>query len=67
MAPDRWAHAFGAERMSMTVAGRNLLTIDDYSGVDPEVNAFGQDNFFTSDFETQPPVRVWSVRMNVNF
>jgi outer membrane receptor protein involved in Fe transport len=66
-APDRWAHAFGADRMSMTIAGRNLLTIDDYSGVDPEVNAFGQENFFTTDFETQPPVRLWSVRMNVNF
>lgn len=66
-APDRWARAFGAERMSMTLAGRNLLTIDDYSGVDPEVNAFGQENFFTTDFETQPPVRLWTVRMNVNF
>jgi TonB-linked SusC/RagA family outer membrane protein len=66
-APDSWARAFRAERMSMTVAGRNLVTIDNYSGVDPEINAFGQDNFFTSDFESQPQGRLWTVRMNLNF
>ncbi len=44
-APDGWARAFRANRLSFTLAARNLLTIDDYSGVDPEVNAFAQDNF----------------------
>ena len=55
--PDRWARAFRAGQMSLTFAGRNLGTITDYSGVDPEVNAFGQDNFSSSDFESQPQVR----------
>ena len=57
----------GSTRLSLTLAGRNLLTITDYSGVDPEVNAFGQDNFGTSDFESQPQVRYWTARLNFGF
>lgn len=66
-APDSWTRAFRASRVSLTLAARNLLTIDDYTGVDPEVNAFGQDNFSTSDFETQPQVRYLVARLNVGF
>lgn len=66
-APDSWARMFRAERLSITLSGRNLATITDYSGVDPEVNAFGQDNFATSDFESQPQVRYWLARVNVGF
>jgi TonB-dependent starch-binding outer membrane protein SusC len=65
--PDRWARAMRAGRVSLTLAGRNLWTITDYSGVDPEVNAFGQDNFSTSDFESQPQVRYWTARLNLSF
>ena len=66
-APDSWARRLRASRLSVTLAGRNLWTIDDYSGVDPEINAFGQDNFATSDFESQPPVQYYTVRVNVGF
>ena len=66
-APDRWARAFRADRLSLTLSGRNLWTIDDYSGVDPEVNAFAQDNFASSDFESQAQVRYWTARVNVGF
>jgi hypothetical protein len=66
-APDAWARAFRAGRMSLTLAGRNLWTITDYSGVDPEVNAFGQENFEVSDFESQPQVRYWTARLNLSF
>jgi TonB-dependent starch-binding outer membrane protein SusC len=66
-APDEWARAMRASRVSLTLAGRNLWTITDYSGVDPEVNAFGQDNFSTSDFESQPQVRYWTARLNLSF
>ena len=64
-APDRWSRMFGASNLSLTLSGRNLWTITDYSGVDPEVNAFGQDNFNSSDFESQPQVRYWIARVNV--
>jgi hypothetical protein len=66
-APERWARMMGASTASLTLAGRNLLTITDYSGVDPEVNAFGQDNFSSSDFESQPQVQYWIARVNVSF
>lgn len=66
-APERWARLMGASTASLTLAGRNLLTITDYSGVDPEVNAFGQDNFSSSDFESQPQVQYWIARVNVSF
>ena len=66
-APERWARAFRASRLSLTLAGRNLWTITDYTGVDPEVNAFAQDNFASSDFESQAQVRYWTARLNVGF
>jgi TonB dependent receptor len=66
-APDDWARRFRASRLSLTLAGRNLWTITDYSGVDPEVNAFAQDNFATSDFESQPQVQYWTARLNIGF
>jgi hypothetical protein len=66
-APDAWARTFRASRLSLTLAGRNLWTITDYTGVDPEVNAFAQDNFATSDFESQPQVRYWTARLNIGF
>jgi hypothetical protein len=53
--------------MSLTLAARNLFTITDYTGVDPEVNAFGQDNFAASDFESQPQVRYYTARLNLSF
>ena len=66
-APDRWARAFRSSRLSLTLAGRNLWTITDYTGVDPEVNAFAQNNFASSDFESQAQVRYWTARLNVGF
>jgi TonB-linked SusC/RagA family outer membrane protein len=65
--PDSWARAFRSDQLSLTLAGRNLGTITDYSGVDPEVNAFGQDNFSSSDFESQPQVTYWTARLNIGF
>jgi hypothetical protein len=66
-APDGLARAFRANRLSLTLSGRNLWTVDDYSGVDPEVNAFAQDNFASSDFESQAQVRYWTARVNIGF
>jgi TonB-linked SusC/RagA family outer membrane protein len=61
------ARALGASSISLTLAARNLLTITDYTGVDPEVNAFGQDGFAVSDFESQPQVRYLIARVNASF
>ena len=70
------AHLLRPGRLGAAVSGqpaepdgrrRNLWTITDYTGVDPEVNAFAQDNFATSDFESQPQVQYWTARLNIGF
>jgi TonB-linked SusC/RagA family outer membrane protein len=65
--PDTWARAMRSDRVSLTLTGRNLLTITDYTGVDPEITTAQNANFSTSDFLTQPPVRYWTARLNVSF
>jgi TonB-linked SusC/RagA family outer membrane protein len=66
-APRRWAASFGADRMSLTLSGRNLFTITDYTGIDPELNESGQQNFVTREFMTQGPVRYWTARVDLSF
>jgi hypothetical protein len=68
-APADWARRLRVEGVSLTLAGRNLATWTDYTGLDPEVNANANavNQFTTSDFLTQPPVRYWTARLNVNF
>ena len=65
-APATWARAIRAGALSFTLAGRNLKTWSDYTGIDPELNGNGQsDNAI--DFLTQPPVTFWTFRVNVGF
>ncbi len=67
LAPEEWASKLNATGMSLTVSGRNLATWTDYTGIDPELNNSGQTNFSTAEFLTQPPVRYFIVRLNLNF
>jgi TonB-linked SusC/RagA family outer membrane protein len=39
--PDAWAARLGASRASISVAGRNLHTWTDYSGIEPEASFLG--------------------------
>lgn len=66
-APKRFANALRAGSASVTVAGRNLKTWTDYTGLDPELNFSAAANFSTADFLTQPPVRYWVTRVNLTF
>jgi TonB-dependent SusC/RagA subfamily outer membrane receptor len=66
-APPAWAARFGASALSITLAGRNLVTWTSYRGVDPEVSQAGQFNFSVADFLTQPPTRQFTGRINVTF
>ncbi|HEX8693436.1 MAG TPA: SusC/RagA family TonB-linked outer membrane protein [Longimicrobium sp.] len=66
--PESLAHRLRAQGMSLTLAGRNLKTWTDYTGLDPEINGAGTgSNFNTFEFLTQPPVRYWTARIDVNF
>lgn len=65
-APDSWARALRGDRLSMTLSGRNLAKITDYTGIDPEVNE-GPGNFAQRDFLALPLVRTVSFRVNLTF
>lgn len=64
--PDSFAKAVRTDRLSLTLTGRNLFTITDYKGADPEVEQFSG-AFGSRDFLTQPQVRMWFARLNVAF
>lgn len=53
----------GAPRL--TLVGHDVALWTDYSGMDPEVNQFGGSELLVRDFMTQPPVRRWSLRVDV--
>jgi TonB-linked SusC/RagA family outer membrane protein len=56
------------ERTTLTFSGRNLQTWTGYDGIDPEINTSGgSSNFGQSEFFTQPPVRVFTLRLDVRF
>lgn len=61
------ASLFRASTASVTLAGRNLAVWTKYNGIDPETSAFGAANFGTSDFLTQPPLRFYTLRINLGF
>lgn len=65
--PTRWAAQLRAKTAALTLAGRNLATWTNYSGLDPEINQAGQSNFGATDFMTQPPVRYLTARVNLSY
>ncbi|PQJ72688.1 SusC/RagA family TonB-linked outer membrane protein [Polaribacter butkevichii] len=66
--PERWK-TLSALEVSLT--GTNLLTITNYSGLDPEVDSFdsfrGQGGLFGLDFGTYPTTRLISFGINAQF
>ena len=67
IAPAQWAQRGHVQGARLTIAGRNLHTWTKYSGLDPEVNSTPTSNFSTSDFLTQPPLRIWTARVTLQF
>lgn len=66
-APASWNSRLGTDRLSLTIAGRNLAVWTDYTGLDPELNGQGNGNFAQREFLTQPPTRNISARLNLSF
>jgi len=60
-------YAMGARSLRLTLSGRNLKTWTDYRGLDPELNQYGLSNFQTQEYFTQPPVRYYTARVDLNF
>ncbi|HEY5113201.1 MAG TPA: hypothetical protein VIJ45_03740, partial [Coriobacteriia bacterium] len=67
-APQMLADRLGfAKNASLTLSGRNLHTWTNYTGLDPEVNEVGASNLSQDEFNTQPPLRFFTVRLNFQF
>jgi TonB-linked SusC/RagA family outer membrane protein len=66
--PDRFAAKLHTSRASLTAAGRNLHVWTAYPGVDPEASqnaltdARGNEEYFST-----PPLRYFTLRLNLNF
>jgi TonB-linked SusC/RagA family outer membrane protein len=60
-------YGFGISDLRLTISGRNLKTWTDYRGLDPELNQYGMSNFQSQEYYTQPPVRYYTARFDINF
>ena len=66
--PRRIVSRFKIENARIYIAGTNLITLTDYKGYDPEVNATYAGNLnLGHDFYTPPQARTISVGINVGF
>jgi TonB-dependent starch-binding outer membrane protein SusC len=63
-----WVRTFGARTMDLRIAGRNLFTWTNYTGVDPEINMFSASTVARGvDFATTPIPRTIAVGATFNF
>jgi hypothetical protein len=56
----------GIRGATVSLSGRNLKTWTKYTGLDPEINETGGGaNFTQGEFNTQPPVRTFTLRFDL--
>ncbi len=65
-APKEWASFARSQRMSLTLAGRNLKTWTRFTGIDPEAAA-GAEGEIQDPFQAVPPPRIYTLRLNLGF
>jgi TonB-linked SusC/RagA family outer membrane protein len=65
---DAWVRQLGAGNITLRLAGRNLYTWTDYSGLDPEVNLFSSNTVARGvDFATTPIPRSFIFGIDFTF
>jgi TonB-linked SusC/RagA family outer membrane protein len=67
--PAKFLSKMKINKVRLYLTGKNLFTITDYSGVDPEVSFGGQNNNLSAgaDFGGYPTSRTYLLGLNVNF
>jgi len=65
--PARFTQTFGTDRLSFSLAGRNLWMWTKYDGPDPEVNIEGDATFTRADYMSVPATRQVVATVNVSF
>src|SRR5687767_3285039 len=63
--PSRWVR--GAKSASVTVAGRNLWTSTDYSGLDPESADLSDNTFARREYYQLPAMRTFTTSVRLSF
>jgi hypothetical protein len=54
--------------LKLFVSAKNLVTITDYTGYDPEVNRFiNNPRSFGADFGSYPTTKIYSLGLNILF
>ncbi|MDR1865324.1 MAG: TonB-dependent receptor, partial [Bacteroidales bacterium] len=66
--PRNWTSKVKIDRTKLFVTAQNLFTITSYSGYDPEVNTYEQNNLYQGiDFGAYPSSRTWLVGLELTF
>lgn len=65
-APTRWADALGASRLDISLAGRNVATWTNYSGLDPEAVTMSTIPLLARDFASTPIPRRFTLRITAS-
>jgi hypothetical protein len=65
--PQNLVQRVGANAASITLAGHNLALWSDYSGLDPEVNGYGNRSFVRADIYAVPMIRRMTMSVNLSF
>ena len=64
---DEFITGLGLRNLQVKLTGRNLLSFDDYTGYDPEVNAASQSTLVRGfDWSTVPIPRTWILSLTLN-
>jgi TonB-linked SusC/RagA family outer membrane protein len=67
LVPSTWARQLRTNEASITLAGHNLALWTDYTGMDPEVNGYGNRSFARADVYPVPMLRRVSMSLNLSF
>ena len=66
--PKNLANRVGLEGVRIYVSGKNLLTLTEYSGFDPEVGRFGTSNIRQGyDLGGYPSAKTYLIGLNIDF
>jgi TonB-dependent starch-binding outer membrane protein SusC len=62
----QWVERIGVRNVRIFFTGANLITLTNYSGMDPEVNYRGDSNLLrATDFFTYPQARTYTIGINL--
>jgi outer membrane receptor protein involved in Fe transport len=64
-APAAWARGLGGHKLELSLAARNVATWTDYSGIDPEASAYGDNTLIVGDRASAPLPRSLSLRVSL--